>query len=169
MPRAKHASKKKRPSKALSMLGIAGVSLAASTAGSPADMPGASLAVPAAGSVAETLWRNAAPFQIPSLYEEEIADVSLATFSLFDNEDPRNSQSGHPTCCFPWRRLRLRTRLRRQRLQRLRLWLPRLRRLRLGLGRLRRLRRDLGLGRRLLLVVGRLLPLVLDRSALRLR
>ena len=94
MPQAKRASKGKRPSKAVSVLGIAGVSLAASTGGSPADMPPASLAAPTAGSVADILWQNTAPFQIPFLDEEEISDVSLATFHLFDKEDLGNSQSG---------------------------------------------------------------------------
>ena len=41
MPQVKRASKGKRPNKAVSVLGIAGVSLAASTGGSPADMPSA--------------------------------------------------------------------------------------------------------------------------------
>ncbi len=94
MPQTKRASKGKRPNKAVSVLGIAGVSLAASAGGSPADIPSASLAVPTAGSVADGLWRNTAPFQIPSLYEEEISDVSLGTFALFDNEDLGNSRSG---------------------------------------------------------------------------
>src|SRR5208337_3591472 len=92
MPQAKRASKGKRPSKAVSVLGIAGMSLAASTGGSPADMPSASLAAPAAGSIADILWQNTAPFRVPTLDEEEISDVSLATFHLFDNEslgDPR--------------------------------------------------------------------------------
>jgi hypothetical protein len=93
MAQAKRASKGKRPNRAVSVLGIAGMSLAASTGGSPADIPSESLAAPTAGSVADMLWQNAAPFQLPSLDEEEISDVSLATFSLFDT-DLGNSQSG---------------------------------------------------------------------------
>src|SRR5271157_3662377 len=93
MPQAKRASKGKRPSKAVSVLGIAGVSLAASTGGSPAVLPSASLAAPTAGSAADTLWQNTAPFQVPSLGEEEISDVSLATFYLFDKEGLGNSGS----------------------------------------------------------------------------
>ena len=112
MPQAKRASKGKRPSKAVSVLGIAGVSLAASTGGSPAGMPSASLAAPTAGSVADILWQNTAPFQVPTLDEEEISDVSLATFYLFDKENLGNSRSGIQLA-FP-RRLRLRTRLRRR-------------------------------------------------------
>ena len=93
MAQAKRASKGKRPSKAVSVLGIAGMSLAASTGGSPADIPPAPFSAPTAGSVADILWQNTA-FQIPFLDEEEISDVSLATFRLFDKEDPGNSQSG---------------------------------------------------------------------------
>ena len=184
MPQAKRASKGKRPSKAVSVLGIAGVSLAASTGGSPAVMPSASLAAPTPGSVVDALWQNTAPFQVPTLDEEEISDVSLATFYLFDKENLGNSQSsiqfrggcgcGHGCGGEAAQLSRLRRRLsglRRWRLQRLRRWrlqrlrhwrLQRLRRWRLRLGRLRRLRRleRLGLGWRLLLVVGRLLPLL---------
>jgi hypothetical protein len=94
MAQAKRASKGKRPSKAVSVLGIAGMSLAASTGGSPADIPPSSVVSPPAGSVADILWQNTAPFQIPFLNEEEISDVSLATFHLFDKEDLGNSQSG---------------------------------------------------------------------------
>jgi len=94
MPQVKRAAKGKRPNKAVSVLGIAGMSLAASTGGSPADIPSASLAEPTAGLVADILWQNSAPFQIPFLDEEEISDVSLATFHLFDKDDLGNSQSG---------------------------------------------------------------------------
>jgi len=100
MPQAKRASMGKRPSKAVSVLGIAGVSLAASTGGSPADIPSAFLAAPTAGSVADILWQNTAPFQVPSLDEEEISDVSLATFYLFDNENLGSSQSGIQLAAF---------------------------------------------------------------------
>ena len=89
----KRASTRKRPNKALSVVGIAGVSLAASSSGSPADIPPASLA-PAAGMAADIVWRNAVPFRIPMLDDEEISDVSLATFYLFDKENPGNSQPG---------------------------------------------------------------------------
>ena len=99
MPQAKRASKGKRPSKAVSVLGIAGVSLAASTGGSPAEMPSASLAAPTAGSVVE-VWQNTASFQVPTLDEEEISDVSLATFHLFDKEDLGNSGSGMQLAAF---------------------------------------------------------------------
>src|ERR1700691_2658963 len=93
MPQAKRPAKGKRPNKAISVLGIAGVSWAASTGGSPADIPVA-FAAPTAGSVADTVWQNAAPFRLPTLDEEERSDVSLATFHLFDKDDLGNSQSG---------------------------------------------------------------------------
>ena len=100
MPQAKRASRGKHPSKVVSALGIAGVSLAASTGGSPAEMRSASLAAPTAGSVAETLWQNTAPFQVPTLDEEEISDVSLATFHLFDKENLGNSRPGIQLAAF---------------------------------------------------------------------
>src|SRR5271168_3040861 len=94
MPEAKRASKGRRPNKAVSLLGIAGVSLAASTGGWSAETRSASFAAPTAGSVGDTIWQNTASFQVPSLDEEEISDVSLATFHLFDKENLGNSQSG---------------------------------------------------------------------------
>src|SRR3984957_9169659 len=89
MPQAKRVSKGKRTRNTVSVLGIAGVSLAASTGGSPA----ASLVAPTAGSVADIRWQDTAPFRVPTLDEEEISDVSLATFHLFDKDDLGNSQS----------------------------------------------------------------------------
>jgi hypothetical protein len=94
MAQAKRASKGKRPNKTVSVLGIAGVSLAASTSGSPADIPPASVAAPTLGPVADMLWQNAAPFKIPMLDEEDISGVSLATFYLFDKENPGASRPG---------------------------------------------------------------------------
>jgi hypothetical protein len=94
MVQAKRASSGKRPSKAVSVLGIAGVSLAASTGGSPADIPPASLAGPTAGSIADRLWQSSASFQLPTLDDEEISDVSLATFHLFDKDNLGNSHPG---------------------------------------------------------------------------
>src|ERR1700683_2421048 len=100
MPKAKRASNGKRPSKAVSVLGIAGMSLAASTGGSPADISPASVSAPPAGSVADILWQNTAPFRVPTLDEEEISDVSLATFHLFDKDDLGNPQSGIQLAAF---------------------------------------------------------------------
>ncbi len=78
MSQAKRASKDKRPSKAVAVLGIAGASLAASAGGSVADIPS----------------QNTAPFQAITLGEEEISDVSLATFHLFDKENFGTPPSG---------------------------------------------------------------------------
>jgi hypothetical protein len=78
MAQAKRALKGKRPSKAISMLGIVGVSLAASSGGSAADTPS----------------RNTVPFQRITLGDEEIADVSLATFHLCDDENLGTLRSG---------------------------------------------------------------------------
>src|ERR1700733_5095096 len=99
MPQAKRPAKGQRPTKAISVLGIAGVSWVASTGGSPAEMP-AAFAGPTAGSVADLVWQNAAPFRVPTLDEEEISDVSLATFHLFDTDDLGNSQSGIQLAAF---------------------------------------------------------------------
>src|ERR1700689_3665828 len=126
-------------------------------------MPAASLAEPTAGSVANLVWQNAAPFRVPTLDEEEISDVSLATFHLFDKDDLGNSQSGIQLAAFLGGRRVSRLRVRRARLQMLRRWLSRLRLWRLRVR--RRLRLGLWLGRWVLLVMGRLRPL-LDAIAL---
>ncbi len=81
MSQTKRASNGKRPSKAISVLGIAGVSWAASASGSVADVPP----------------HNAVPLQAFTLAEEELSDVSLATFHLFDKADlgtPRTTMPG---------------------------------------------------------------------------
>jgi hypothetical protein len=77
MSHAKHASKRKRRSKSLPVLGAAGLSL--SLAG------GAS----ATGGLAEDAptTRNTAMNHEIILSEEEIFDVSLATFYVFDKEN----------------------------------------------------------------------------------
>ena len=100
MSQAKRPSKAKRlPRKAVSVLGIAGMSLAASSSGSPADMLFGPLAQSTAGSAEDVLWQSRAPFQLPAFDEEEISDVSLATFSLFGNE-LGNSRSGVELAAF---------------------------------------------------------------------
>jgi hypothetical protein len=76
MTQTKRVSKGKRPSKAISILGIAGASLAASGGGSVADIPQGD--IPAS--------QKLAPFHL-FLGEEEISDVSLATFHLFGKEE----------------------------------------------------------------------------------
>jgi hypothetical protein len=74
MARAKQACKRKRWRKAVPVLGAAGLLLAGSasarTAGAAADMPAASVA----------------PSHAFMLSEEEVFDVSLATFCVFDKE-----------------------------------------------------------------------------------
>jgi hypothetical protein len=84
MPNANRASKGKRLSKSVPVLGIAGVSLSmaggasASTTGSVADVPS----------------QNRLPPQVITLSEEEISDVSLATFYVFDKENAGKPQLG---------------------------------------------------------------------------
>ena len=70
MPQAKRNLKVKRQSKVVSVAGIAGAFLAPSTSRSVADIPPQSMA----------------PFQVLHLGEEEISDVSLATFHFVDGE-----------------------------------------------------------------------------------
>jgi hypothetical protein len=76
MARKKTASKRKARKEAVPVVGMVGVSL--SLAGSAAAAP----AVPAADTPA---WGPTPP-QI-TLSEEEVADVSLGTFYVFDRED----------------------------------------------------------------------------------
>jgi hypothetical protein len=76
MSRTKQASKRKRGSGALPVLGAAGLSL--TLAG------GASAA--AKSPATETLSQGAAANHEIMLREEEVADVSLATFYVFDKE-----------------------------------------------------------------------------------
>src|SRR5271156_4783903 len=84
MAHAKQVSKRYRLRKALPMLGIAGVSLSlagaasASTGGAPTDTPSEN---------------TLTPHEI-FLGEEEISDVSLATFYVFDKENVTKPQLG---------------------------------------------------------------------------
>jgi hypothetical protein len=78
MSNAKQVSKRKRRACAVPLLGAAGLSLSLAT-GAPAATVG-----PAAHEI--------------TLGEEEISDVSLATFYVFDKENPRTSplvRAGH--------------------------------------------------------------------------
>jgi hypothetical protein len=77
MSHAKQAAKRKRPSKAVPVLGAAGLlslagSASAATAIPAADMPGAQ--------------NTTADHQI-TLGEEQLSDVSLGTFYVFDKEN----------------------------------------------------------------------------------
>ena len=83
MSQAKHGSKVKRRSKAAPVLGIAGVSLA--IAGSGAS---------AVGSVADMPSQNPTPRGVITLGEEEISDVSLSTFFVFNKENAEAARLG---------------------------------------------------------------------------
>src|SRR5580693_896211 len=84
MAQKKQSTKQKRLKKALPVLGIAGVSFSliggasASTSAPAADLPS----------------QNTSPRQEIFLGEEELSDVSLATFYVFDKEGIAKSQAG---------------------------------------------------------------------------
>jgi len=82
MAQSKQASKRKRQRNALPVFGLAGVSLAvtgtASATAPTADIPS----------------QGTAPPPVITLGEEEISDVSLATFYVFDKENARTPQAG---------------------------------------------------------------------------
>ena len=79
MPRVKQASKQKRKTKAatVKVLGAAGLGLALASSASASTMPAAG--IPQSD--------NTSPNQRFFLGEEEMADVSLATFHLIDREN----------------------------------------------------------------------------------
>src|SRR5262249_60810566 len=72
MPQTKRAAQRKRRSKVVLALGAAGLSL--------------SLASSASAAIGGTNGASSAPVS-KQLYEEEISDVSLATFHVFDREN----------------------------------------------------------------------------------
>src|SRR5215216_5243204 len=76
MARAKQASKRKRRKSALPAWGAAGVSLAMTGGASAAVAP-----------IANAPSQHAVPAPAFVLGEEEISDVSLATFYVFDREN----------------------------------------------------------------------------------
>jgi len=82
MSHSKQAPKRKRRGKAVPMVGIAGVSLAMAGGASAATAPTANLPSQAT-----------APLHEITLGEEEISDVSLATFYVFDKEDMENAEA----------------------------------------------------------------------------
>jgi hypothetical protein len=85
MSRVKQASKKKRVTKAaVPVLGAAGLTFALGGGASASAIP--------AADVQQTT--NLAPTQALTLGEEEIADVSLATFYLFDKENTAQARGG---------------------------------------------------------------------------
>src|ERR1700747_3523373 len=83
MPQTKRGSKRKYPKEAVPMVGVVGVSL------SLAGGASAATAVPAADIPS---WDTSPP-QI-TLSEEEIADVSLGTFYVFDKENAGTPRLG---------------------------------------------------------------------------
>jgi hypothetical protein len=85
MSQAKRPSTGKRRSKAVPVLGLAGVSLAVVGAGASAST---------GGSVADMSSPNTAPPQVVTLGDEEISDVSLSTFYVFDKENARTHELG---------------------------------------------------------------------------
>ncbi|SHH11582.1 hypothetical protein SAMN05443248_3736 [Bradyrhizobium erythrophlei] len=82
MPRAKQASKPKRGTKAVPVLGAAGLTFSL--------VGGASAAAVPTQDVPRT--PNIAPSHEFTLGEEEISDVSLATFYVFDKENTGATQ-----------------------------------------------------------------------------
>ena len=84
MARAKQASKRKRRSKAVPVLGAAGLSL--SLAGGASASTG--------GTAADISPQNTSPNHQIFLGEEEISDVSLSTFYVFDKENAATPQVG---------------------------------------------------------------------------
>ncbi|SHH21718.1 hypothetical protein SAMN05444169_6367 [Bradyrhizobium erythrophlei] len=84
MPRVKQASKRKRVTKTVPVLGAAGLTFSL--------VGGASAAV--APNQDQPRTPNLAPGQAITLGEEEIADVSLATFYVFDKENNEAAKSG---------------------------------------------------------------------------
>jgi hypothetical protein len=106
MPQAKQTSKQKRRSKALPILGAAGLSLSLTSAASAVpsglgDMPTSKTGDDNRVTLGEEDI-SLAPFYafdkesegtVVTLGEEEISDVSLATFYVFDKETERTAQS----------------------------------------------------------------------------
>jgi hypothetical protein len=87
MSQAKRASKGMRRNKAVSVVGIAGVSLAMADGGASASTSGALADIP----------QNTGPRQLVTLGEEEIFDVNLSTFYVFDKENSQSRQMGVQT------------------------------------------------------------------------
>jgi hypothetical protein len=79
MPRVKQASKQKRPTKAAAVMALSTAGLGLSLVGSASASAVPSADIPKSD--------NTSPNQRFVLGEEEMADVSLATFHLFDREN----------------------------------------------------------------------------------
>ena len=83
MTHGKEASKRKRFWKAAPVLGVAGMSLSLAGGASAAAAP-----------TTDAQSRDAAPNHKFFLGEEEMSDVSLATFYVFDKENAGKAQLG---------------------------------------------------------------------------
>jgi hypothetical protein len=81
MSHAKQDSKRKRRSKAVPLLGAAGLSLSLASGAS---------ATTTADPAADRLTRNTGVSHEITLYEEEISDVSLATFMSSTRKTPEH-------------------------------------------------------------------------------
>jgi hypothetical protein len=84
MLHAKQASKRKRRSKAVPVLGAAGL----------LSLAGGAVSTQAAGPAADIPARHIEPSHELTLSEEEVSDVSLATFYVFDKENPMTASPG---------------------------------------------------------------------------
>jgi hypothetical protein len=83
MARANQASKRKRRSKTVPVLGAAGLSLSLASGASAST-----------GGAADVTPQNTSPSHQIFLGEEEISDVSLSTFYVFDKENAVQPQLG---------------------------------------------------------------------------
>jgi hypothetical protein len=92
MSGTKQASKRKRRSKIAPALGAAGLSLSLAGGVSAATGPQA----------ADALTRNTIVSHEIMLGEEEIADISLATFYVFDKENTEPTEHGVRLVCGCW-------------------------------------------------------------------
>src|SRR5215831_11616700 len=84
MARAKQASKRSRRSKAVPVLGAAGLSLSLASGASAST----------SGRAADVTPQNTSPNHEIFLGDEEISDVSLSTFYVFDKENAAQFQLG---------------------------------------------------------------------------
>src|ERR1700756_5208708 len=84
MARTKQASKRNRSSKAVPVLGAAGLSLSLASGASAST----------GGPAADVSPQNASPNHEIFLGDEEISDVSLSTFYVFDKENTAQPQLG---------------------------------------------------------------------------
>ena len=84
MARTKQASKRNRRSKAVPVLGVAGLSLSLASGASAST----------SGQVADVTPQNIPPNHEIFLGDEEISDVSLSTFYVFDKENAAQPKLG---------------------------------------------------------------------------